>query len=38
MKDEMGGAYNIHSRREFYKILVRELEGNSPLGRHWHRL
>lgn len=38
MKDEMRGAYNVHSRRHIYKILVLEPEGNSPLGRHWHRL
>jgi hypothetical protein len=38
MKDEMGGAYNVHSRRDIYKILVLEPEGNSPLGRHWHSL
>jgi hypothetical protein len=38
MKDEMGGEYNMHSRQDVYKILVLEPEGNSPLGRHWHRL
>lgn len=26
MIDEMGGAYNMHSRRDIYKILVLESE------------
>jgi hypothetical protein len=34
----MGGAYNIHSRRDIYKILVLEPEGKSPLWSYWHRL
>jgi len=38
MIDKMGGAYNMHSRRDIYKILVLEPEVNSPLGRHWHWL
>ena len=38
MEDEMGGAYNVHSRRDINKILVLEPEGNSSLARHWHRL